>query len=66
MAFLGKLKPKTKCLEFYLNLRCTLLKTAKLKGYVTSKILIASPVPVASIFKQNSIKGVAFGITKVF
>ena len=46
---------------------CTLLKTAKLKGCVTSKILIVGPTrPVANIFKANSIKWVAFGITKVF
>ena len=45
----------------------TLLKNAKLKGWLTLKILIASSTqPVGSIFKLNSIKGAAFGITKVF
>ena len=49
------------------NREGTLLKTGKFKGCVTTKILIVGPTwPVASIFKPNSIKGVAFGITKLF
>ena len=44
---------------------CTLLKTGKFKGCVTTEILIVdSTRPLASIFKLKSIKGVSLGILR--